>query len=90
MDSLAERVVLSYVELSGRLAAIVEWCVENDGECLADNPPQLAYAREILADANARRGNPLPERESHVERQPHCQAIDQQRCDYPDCPCGRP
>jgi hypothetical protein len=25
-----------------------------------------------------------------VERKPGCQAIDQCRCDWPDCPCGQP
>ena len=30
------------------LAAIVEWCVEHDGECLGDHPDILARAQEIL------------------------------------------
>jgi hypothetical protein len=39
--------------LAGRLAAVVEWCVENDGETLFDNPHQLASAKLVLADARA-------------------------------------
>ena len=25
-----------------------------------------------------------------VRREAHCQAIDPDRCDFPDCPCGWP
>jgi hypothetical protein len=45
----------AYVEnlaaIAGRLAAVVEWCVNHDGETLADNRAQLSIAREALADA---------------------------------------
>lgn len=46
MDELAE--------LAGRLAAIVEWCVENEGECLGDHPHNLTNAKAVLAKAKAR------------------------------------
>ncbi len=42
----------------------------------------------------ARRMKNLPtektEEHPETERQPHCAAIDPERCDYPDCPCGVP
>lgn len=53
MNDLAEKMALDLVALTGRLCAIVEWCVEWDGECLGDNPDQLAYAQKALADARA-------------------------------------
>lgn len=40
-----EAYVDSLAALAGRLAAVVEWCVENDGETLFDNPHQLAHAK---------------------------------------------
>lgn len=54
MNDADEELALEYVALCGRLAAIVEWCVKHDGETLADNPKQLAYAKEVLADARRR------------------------------------
>jgi len=51
-----EKVALEYVELAGRLAAVVEWCVTNEGETLGDNPQQHAYAKRVLAEAKAKRG----------------------------------
>jgi hypothetical protein len=53
----AENVALEYVELCGKLSAIVEWCVTNDGETLGDNPQQLAYARRVLVQAHAKRSD---------------------------------
>lgn len=43
--------------LAGQLAAVVEWCVEHDGETLADNPHQFLRAKQVLADARAFRGD---------------------------------
>lgn len=40
-------------ELCGKLAAIVRWCVENDGETLFDNPTVLTKAHEVLAERDA-------------------------------------
>lgn len=54
MDSLAERFALDLAGQVGSLAAVVEWCIEHDGECLGDNPRQLAYARKVLAEARSR------------------------------------
>lgn len=51
MNDLAEAVALDLAALVGRLCAIVEWSVESEGECLGDNPKQLAYAKKALADA---------------------------------------
>lgn len=51
----AENLALEYVELSGELAAVVEWCVENRWERLAEHPQQLAYAQRVLAAAQQRR-----------------------------------
>lgn len=53
----AEKLALEYVEITGRLAAIVEWCVNNSGETLDDNPKQLAYAQNALADARRMRND---------------------------------
>jgi hypothetical protein len=52
----AEKLALDYVELSGELAAAVEWCIENRWERLAEHPQQLAYAQKVLAAARQRRG----------------------------------
>lgn len=49
----AQQVALRMAGLCGRLCAIVEWLVERDGECLGDNPHQLAVAKNALADARA-------------------------------------
>lgn len=38
----------------GNLCAALAWCVEHDGECLADHPSVLEHCRNILADARAR------------------------------------
>jgi hypothetical protein len=51
----AEKLALEYVEITGRLAAVVEWCVNNSGETLDDNPRQLAYAKSALSDARRMR-----------------------------------
>lgn len=51
MTKTDEEVALEYVRLCGKLAAIVEWCVKHDGETLADNPHQLAYAKNVMATA---------------------------------------
>lgn len=51
MDSIAEKMALELAAQVGSLAAVVEWCVEHDGECLVDNPRQLVHARKVLADA---------------------------------------
>jgi len=39
---------MQLVRLCADLAALVEWCVEHDGECLGDHPNILARAQEIL------------------------------------------
>lgn len=44
-------IALNLAALVGKLSAVVHWCVEHDGECLADNPHQLEEARRILAEA---------------------------------------
>jgi hypothetical protein len=54
MNSAEERVALEYVELTGELAAAVEWCVEHSDETLHDNPKVLAYAKRVLAKARAK------------------------------------
>jgi hypothetical protein len=50
-----EQLALEYVELTGELAAAVEWCVEHSGETLDDNPRALTYAKRVLAKALAKR-----------------------------------
>ena len=39
------------------LCAVVAWCIEWDGECLGDNPDQLAWAKNVLARARSHRIN---------------------------------
>lgn len=46
-----EEMALRLAREIGKLTAIVKWCVENDGECLGDNPKQLAVAKRVLAEA---------------------------------------
>jgi hypothetical protein len=56
MDSdtaIAEALAMKMAALVGRLAAVVEWCVENAGEFLSDNPHQLGHATTALAMARA-------------------------------------
>lgn len=53
-DPTAVDIIMDFAALCGRLASIVEWCVENDGKCLADNPKQLAFARRALNMARDR------------------------------------
>lgn len=48
-----ENPALKLAELVGELCAVVNWCVGHDGECLADNPHQLAIARRVLEKARA-------------------------------------
>lgn len=57
MNDAAERLALEYVDLCGKLAAVVEWCVEHPNECLADNPPALGLATIALRDARAKRSD---------------------------------
>lgn len=52
---IAESIALEYAAMCGELASVVEWCVNNDGETLGDNPHQLAIARRVLAAAKAKR-----------------------------------
>jgi len=40
---------MQLARLCADLAALVEWCVEHDGECLGDHPHILEMAQEILA-----------------------------------------
>jgi hypothetical protein len=47
----AEELALEMASLNGELCAVVEWCVRNENECLADNPVQLKMALETLAKA---------------------------------------
>lgn len=49
----AEELAFNLAGLTVELTAIVEWCVERDGECLGDNPKQLAYAKRIIAKSRA-------------------------------------
>jgi hypothetical protein len=49
--AIAFAAIKPYIEIAGKLAAIVEWITERDGECLADNPHQLKMARQYLAEA---------------------------------------
>lgn len=49
-----EQIAIELAALTGRLAAVVVWCVEHKGECLADNPVQLAIAEKVLAESDAR------------------------------------
>lgn len=56
----AEAVALNLARLCGRLSAVVEWCIEHDGECLGDHPKQLAYAREVLSDSRAASNGEMP------------------------------
>lgn len=51
----AERLAFDYAAMCGELASVVEWCVNNDGETLGDNPHQRAIARRVLAAAKAKR-----------------------------------
>jgi hypothetical protein len=46
-----QRRVLCIVEDRNDLLTLLRWCVENDGECLADNPLKLARARAAIARA---------------------------------------
>lgn len=54
MDTLAEKMALEFAALVGELSAVVEWCIDHDGECLSDNPHQLAHAQKVLDKARAR------------------------------------
>lgn len=54
MSTIAEEMAYELAGLVGELSAVVEWCVERDGECLGDNPKQLALAKKALAKARAR------------------------------------
>ena len=51
MNTIAEEMAFRLAGLVGDLSAIVEWCIEWDGECLGDNPKQLAIAKRVLAEA---------------------------------------
>ena len=51
MNTFAEDMAFRLAGLVGDLAAVVEWCVDRDGECLGDNPRQLAIAKRVLLDA---------------------------------------
>ena len=50
LNDAEQEAVLEVIRVCGRLGAIVNWCVENSGETLGDNPRQLAIARKALAD----------------------------------------
>lgn len=52
---LAERECLEYCEIAGELAAVLEWIVARNGECLGDHPHQLAYAERVLKKAKGKR-----------------------------------
>jgi hypothetical protein len=54
MNDLDEKMALGLAGLVGRLCAVVEWCIERDGECLGDNPKQLAFAKQVRAEARKR------------------------------------
>jgi hypothetical protein len=54
VTTLAEEMALELAALVNELSAVVEWCAEHDGECLGDNPHQLAHAKKVLAKARAR------------------------------------
>lgn len=54
MNTPAEKMALELAALVGELSAVVEWCVENDGECLGDHPKQLHHAQRVLIKARAR------------------------------------
>jgi hypothetical protein len=49
----AQQVALKLAAICGKLCAVVEWVIDRDGECLGDNPRQLAYAKDALAQARA-------------------------------------
>jgi hypothetical protein len=53
MDDAAMKIALELAAKVGTLSGIVEWLVKNPGECLADNPHQLAYAKRALAETRA-------------------------------------
>jgi len=43
--------LFAYVAVCAQLTACLAWCVEHDGECLADHPEQLARMRDVIAQA---------------------------------------
>jgi hypothetical protein len=44
---------MEMARVCANLAAIVEWCVEHDGECLGDHPHIFAKAKDALARKRA-------------------------------------
>lgn len=54
MSTVAEDLALELAGTVGKLAAVVEWCVNNSGETLGDNPRQLTFAKDALAEARRR------------------------------------
>lgn len=53
MTDKTERLAMRLAGLAGKLTAMLTWCVEHDGETLADNPHQLAVAKLLLQEARS-------------------------------------
>lgn len=50
IDPVAE-LALELAALVGDFCAVIEWCVEHEGECLGDHPARLDIAKRTLAKA---------------------------------------